>query len=178
MLPQPRTPTAASGTSSWSTRSEFRNDDSGVVGENAFVVAAAGFYIDRHITRVHLTPLTGGSGTIVPYISTQSHPYSEHQWGPLSGTQSHGAFIWDVTWSVWVLAQRMEARAMETMFTSFQGWKLCHCTVLIIWPVSPNVAEHKLIHQISQWAKSLGLMPWAIWLHLGHFQPLYFKRPC
>lgn len=121
MLPQPRTRTAASGTSSWSTRSEFRYDDSGVVGENAFVVAAAGFYIDRHITRVHLTPLTGGSGTIVPHISTQSHPYSEHQWGPLSGTQSHGAFIWDVTWSVWVLAQRMEAHHWPIT----DQWKQC-----------------------------------------------------
>lgn len=60
--------------------------------------------------------------------------------------------------------------SMETMFTSFQGWKLCHCTVLIIWPVSPNVVEHRLIHQLSQWAKPLWLMPWAIWLHLGHFK--------
>lgn len=104
MLPQRWKQTAAPGTSSWSAGSEFCSDGSGFVPPKCpccqfccllYRPSRRMFLIDRRLwyhCPVAPDPLPtwvdswGWGG----HITTQSHPYSEHQCGPLSAFQSHG----------------------------------------------------------------------------------------
>lgn len=121
MQPQPRTQTAASGTSSWSTRSvrvpqrwvRSRWQKHLCCRRRRLLYRPSHFTCSPNpIDRRLWDHCPSQQRTVASLFGASMGPTVKH-------SVTLGPFIRNVTWSVWVLAQRMGAQAMETMFTSF-----------------------------------------------------------